>query len=83
MLDGDSAGVLEIAIRLPNGQREMRRFRSSDALASVLNYLAWKGHDVVGCVLVRAYPRTQLADISASLQSTGVHNMEMLSVERT
>jgi hypothetical protein len=49
------AGTMDLALRLPNSDRLMRRFRRSDRVQDILNFIRWKGTDVAGHVLT-AFP---------------------------
>ena len=37
------AGVLQIALRMPQGKRVMRRFRATDSVGALISFVAW--HD--------------------------------------
>ena len=49
--------MLELAVRLPDGQRAQRRFMGSDAVASAETWLQHKGQDMNARVLSRQWPR--------------------------
>lgn len=46
---------MDVALRLPSGERLMRRFRAGDRIADVLDFLRWKQVEVQGRVLT-AFP---------------------------
>ena len=58
------AGVLELAVRLPDGQRAQRRFVNSDTVAAVETWLRGKGQDINGRILSRQWPRKVSTSIS-------------------
>ncbi len=49
--------MLELAVRLPNGQRTQRRFLNSDSVAAVETWLRHEGQDMNGRMLSRQWPR--------------------------
>ena len=57
------AGVVELAVRLPNG-RAQRRFMDSDTVAAVETWLRREGHDMDQQVLSRQWPRKVTAEFS-------------------
>ena len=85
LLRGDqrvSAGVLDIAIRLPNGERIMRRFAATQQVLDVLNYARRKCPAVGRDSKVAAQMPRKLLPLHESLRSAGVTNRETLTVEQ-
>jgi Ataxin-3 len=78
--EGD--GTVELALRLPDGQRRSRRFRrAEDTVGHVAAFAAACGIDVARHCLAMAFPRRVLDDFSRTLASVGVGGKEVLTVE--
>ena len=77
-----TAGVVEVAIRLPHGERIMRRFQGSQPVSAVLDYARWKCPGQVGprAAVATQLPRRVLADTRQSLREAGVANRETLTI---
>ena len=52
-----TAGVLQLAVRLPDGRRAQRRFMDSDPVAAVEAWLRGEGPNMDQHVLSRQWPR--------------------------
>ena len=76
------AGVLDIAVRLPNGERIMRRFTATQQVLDVLNYARWKCPAIGKDLRVAAQMPRKLLPLHESLRSAGVTNRETLTVEQ-
>ena len=50
------AGVVTLAVRLPDGKRLVRRFRSSDSVNMILSFVQSQGTDAKGLELQTAFP---------------------------
>ncbi len=57
------AGTLDLALRLPSGDRLMRRFKRTDRVLDVHNFLRWKGTDVTGHILTAFPSKVPFADL--------------------
>lgn len=76
------AGVIELGIRLPHGERILRRFCTSDSVSAVLQYLQSKYPEPRRCaVLSTQLPRRILSDVNQKLRDAGITNRETLVVE--
>jgi hypothetical protein len=74
--------VVEVAIRLPQGERIMRRFQGSQPVSAVLDYARWKCPGQLGprAAVAMQLPRRVLADMRQSLREAGVANRETLTI---
>ena len=70
------SGTLDIALRLPDGNRLMRRFRASERIHDVLNFLRWKGVHVQGLVLTAQFPR-KVSALTAPSSYPGVRGLSV------
>ena len=77
-----AAGVVEVAIRLPHGERIMRRFQGSQPVSVVLDYARQKCPGQLGprAAVATQLPRRVLADMRQSLREAGVTNRETLTI---
>jgi len=71
--------TVDLALRLPNGDRLMRRFMRTERIQEVLNFLRWKGTDVTGHVLT-AFPSKELRDPQQTLKAAGLVTNETLTL---
>ncbi len=77
-----SAGVIELAIRLPNGTRLMRRFNNSQPVDDVLNFVRYSCPEIgPSPVLCAQMPRRSLHDIRQKLRDAGLANRDALTVQ--
>lgn len=78
------AGIIELAIRLPNGARLMRRFNSGQPVSDVLVYVRYSCPEVgPKPVLSAQLPRRVLHDVRQKLRDAGLANREALTVQAT
>lgn len=78
------AGIIQLAIRLPNGSRVMRRFNSSHPVSDVLGFVRYSYPEVgPRPVLVAQMPRRILHDVRQKLRDAGLGNRDALNVEAT
>ncbi len=81
-LERHGAGVIELALRLPHGERLLRRFSTSDPVSAILHFLRAKVPEMGRNVsLSTQLPRRSLADVQQKLRDAGVTNRETLVVE--
>ena len=74
-------GVLQLALRLPNGERFLRRFRGSDALSEVVAVLEARGVRVEGRHrLATGFPPRALEPASATLAELGIASQSVINV---
>ena len=50
------AGVVTLAVRLPDGKRVVRRFREADSISMILSFIQSQGTDVKGFELQTSFP---------------------------
>ncbi|CAL8466973.1 g6509 [Coccomyxa elongata] len=80
--DAGGPGVIELAIRLPNGTRLMRRFNNSQPVDDVLNFVRYSCPEVgPSPVLCAQMPRRSLHDIRQKLRDAGLANRDALTVQ--
>ena len=62
------AGVLDIGLQLPSGERTMRRFQAASSVKAVLDFACWQDAsiDIQTHQLTRSYPR-QVSSASGML----------------
>ena len=67
------AGVVDVAIRLPHGERLLRKFRAGEPVSAVLGYARWKCPGVIGenATVAMQMPRRVLRDMRQSLRDAG------------
>lgn len=76
------AGVIELAIRLPNGTRLMRRFNNSQPVYDVLSFVRYSCPEIgPSPVLCAQMPRRILHDARQKLRDAGLANREALTVQ--
>ena len=74
--DTPSNDVARIGIRLPNGQRLVRRFHADDAVQSLWNFI--ETHDLsplpldADFIIVNPYPRKEYLDMTVSLREANL-----------
>ena len=73
---------MDIALRLPSGERVMRRFAASQQVLDVLLYARWKCPAIGKHARVAAQMPRKLLPLHESLRSAGVTNRETLTVEQ-
>lgn len=76
-------GVVEVALRLPEGGRRASRrfFASSDTVGHLAAFAAEQGADMSRCQLALQFPRAVLSDYRLSLEAAGVGNKQLVAVE--
>ncbi|KAL4859518.1 putative ataxin-3 [Chlorella vulgaris] len=76
-------GVVEVALRLPEGGRRASRrfFASSDTVGHLAAFAAEQGADMSKCQLALQFPRAVLSDYGQSLEAAGVGNKQLVAVE--
>lgn len=72
-----------IMIRLPNGQRLQRAFRSSEVVGTIYDFVDLQNEDLAGqqYQLVSTMPRKAYQDRRPTLQEAGIQNQFVLLVE--
>ncbi|MEW5318592.1 MAG: hypothetical protein WDW38_009805 [Sanguina aurantia] len=75
-----AVGVVELAVRLPNGSRVSRRFHTHDRCSSVYDFIALE-HGLTSHVLSTQFPRKDLSDDETTLQEAGITSRSLLNVE--
>ena len=79
-----SAGVCELAVKLPSSERVVARFGLAQQLDDVFAWLAALGWDMQRHRLCTSYPRKVLTDAQQTLTAAGVRGArEMLVLEAT
>ncbi len=77
-----AAGVIELALRLPHGERLLRRFDASERVSAVVSFLRVKFPDMGRtAVMSTQLPRRTLSDPNQKLRDAGITNRETLVVE--
>lgn len=73
--------MVDLAIRLPHGERLMRKFRVAQPVTDVLAFARFKCPGLgAGAALATQMPRRLLRDVQQSLRDAGVTNRETLTV---
>eukprot|EP00928_Gymnodinium_smaydae_P021734 TRINITY_DN18513_c0_g1_i1.p1 TRINITY_DN18513_c0_g1~~TRINITY_DN18513_c0_g1_i1.p1 ORF type:complete len:374 (+),score=115.48 TRINITY_DN18513_c0_g1_i1:80-1123(+) len=77
------AGRLALMLRLPNGQRLQRAFRSSDTVGNVYDFVDTQQEDLARQTyrLVSTMPRQAYEERALSLSEAGIQNQFVLMVE--
>jgi len=77
----DEAGALQLALRLPNGTRMMRRFLATDTAAGVAAVASAAGFDMQRHVLTSGFPPRELSPRDATLAALGVGDKALINVQ--
>lgn len=75
-------GTLEIGLKLPDGQRKVRRFSIESTVGHVAAFAQSVGLDMQRNVLVSAMPRQVFLDYNESLIAAGLKDKDMLFIEK-
>jgi hypothetical protein len=76
-------GVLELGFRLPNGQRCMRRFSSSEPIKALYAFVRQQGlGGGPAYVICTQFPRRELSELDQLLGDAGLGSRDMLNVEK-
>ena len=74
--------VVELAVKLPSGQRIEHRFQSTDRLSDVLHYAETvAGQGFTNCEFVSADRRTVYTDLSLTIASSAVQSRSVLYLQ--
>lgn len=74
-------GVLEIGLKLLNGERRSRRFTSEDRVGHLAAFAVDCGVDMTRHRLATTFPRRLLEDLEKGLIAAGVGNKDLVIVE--
>lgn len=74
-------GVIEVAVRLPSGQRYSRRFAGGDTVGHVAAFASSHGVDMAKHRLATSFPRAVLSEWGRALRDAKVGNKQVLTVE--
>ena len=77
----DEAGAMQLALRLPNGTRVMRRFLATDTAAGVAAVASAAGFDMQRHVLTSGFPPRELSPREATLAALGVGDKALINVQ--
>jgi len=77
-----TAGVIEIGVKLPTGQRKVRRFlAATHTVGHVAAFAASLGVDMITHRLALSYPRRVLENLEVSLADAKVNDKDVIFVE--
>ena len=72
---------MQLALRLPNGTRMMRRFLATDTADGVAAVASAAGVDMQRHVLTSGFPPRELAPRDATLAALGVSDKALINVQ--
>eukprot|EP00854_Cymbomonas_tetramitiformis_P022833 gene22833-27595_t len=76
------AGVVDLGIRLPHGERLTRRFLEGTQTRAVAAFVAAKGVDMTVHHFETSFPKTTLTADETTLAEAGIRGRSMLMVVR-
>mmetsp|Transcript_11320 Transcript_11320/g.31593 ORF Transcript_11320/g.31593 Transcript_11320/m.31593 type:complete len:245 (-) Transcript_11320:244-978(-) len=74
-------GVVQLALRFPDGARRSRFFRGTDTVQTVMDFMHIHGADPCQHTIALSFPRRVLSDPSQTLAAIGIEQQTVLVVE--